>query len=244
MKTFLSVIYLIVIFIPIFLLATILTALSAIIGCLCGKRSFWGYIPPRYWGKVACRLALCRVKVRTEVELDPNQSYVFVANHQGAFDIFLIYGYLGTKTKWVQKQSLRKIPLVGKACEVIGHVYVDNSSPRAIKRTIDKAKRELEDGVSMTIFPEGSRTSTGKMGKFKKGAFVIAEDMHLPIVPLTLNGPIEVMKIGSYMINLGKKLELVIHKPIETEGLTDEKKAELMNKTRDVIYSDLWDKYK
>ncbi|MFV0469441.1 MAG: lysophospholipid acyltransferase family protein [Dysgonomonas sp.] len=243
MKNILLAIYQIIIFLPIFLVATIITALSAIIGSLIGDRRFWGYVPPMYWSKLACRLALCRISVRKEVDLDPTQSYVFVANHQSAFDIFLVYGYLGLKTKWVQKQSLRKLPLVGKACEIIGHVYVDNSSPKAIKETIEKTKKELEPGVSMTIFPEGARTKTGKMGKFKKGAFVIAEDMKLPIVPLTLNGPFDILRIDSFLLHPGK-MELVIHKPIETKDLNADEESALMNRTRDVIYSDLWDKYK
>ncbi|NDW10397.1 1-acyl-sn-glycerol-3-phosphate acyltransferase [Dysgonomonas sp. 520] len=243
MKTILTAIYEIFIFVPLFLIATIITATVAILGSLFGKRQFWGYIPPRYWSKLACLLALCRVSVKREVELDQNQSYVFVANHQGAFDIFLIYAYLGLKTKWVQKQSLRKIPLVGKACETIGHVFVDNSSPKAIMNTINKIKDELEDGISMTIFPEGSRTETGKMGRFKKGAFKIAEEMKLPIVPLTINGSYDVLKIRSLLIRPGK-LELVIHKPIETKDMSEEQISELMNQTREIIYDDLWDKYK
>lgn len=244
MKTFLSIVYQIFIFAPLFLIATIITALSAMIGSLAGDRKFWGYIPPRYWSKIACRLALCRISVKKETELDPNQSYVFVANHQSAFDIFLIYGYLGVKTKWIQKQSLRNIPLVGKACEVIGHVYVDNSSPKAMKETIDKAKNEMEDGISMTIFPEGARTENGKMGRFKKGAFRIAEDMKLPIVPLTLNGPYDVLKIHTLLLHPCKKMELIVHKPIETKNISPEEEQELMNRTRDIIYSGLWDKYK
>lgn len=243
MKTFLAVVYEFLIFLPIFLIITIITALVAIVGCLLGNRKFWGYVPPKYWSKITCRLALCRISVKKEVELDPNQSYVFVANHQSYFDIFLIYGYLGIKTKWIQKQSLRRIPLVGKACETIGHVYVDSSSPRAIKETIDKAKRELEEGLSMTIFPEGARTWNGKMGKFKKGAFRIADDMKLPIVPVTLNGPFDVMRRGSFIIRPAK-MELIIHKPIQTTNVSVEEELDLMGETREIIYSGLWSKYK
>lgn len=243
MKKVLFFLYELLIFLPIFIPATILTATLTIVGCLIGDSKFWGYYPAKYWSKLACRLALCRVKVVKKGKLDPNQSYVFVPNHQGVFDIFLIYGYLGQNIKWVQKQELRKIPFVGKACEIAGHVYVDQSHPKAMTDTIERAEAELQTGVSMTIFPEGSRTSTGKMGKFKRGAFIIATEMNLPVVPITVNGPFDVMKIHTYLINPGK-LELIIHEPIPTQDLAEENIPELMNRCKDIVYSGLWEKYK
>ncbi len=243
MKKALFLLYELLIFLPIFIPATILTAIVTIVGCSFGDSKFWGYYPAKYWSKLACRLALCRIKVIRKGNLDPNQSYVFTPNHQGMFDIFLIYGYLGQNTKWVQKKELRKIPFVGKACEIAGHVYVDQSSPRAMTDTIEKAEAQLQKGVSMTIFPEGSRTSDGKMGRFKKGAFIIASEMNLPVVPVTVNGPYNVMKIHTYLIH-PCKLELIIHEPIPTEHLTEDDIPELMNKCKDIVYSGLWEKYK
>lgn len=235
--------YEVFIFVPIFALATILTAVIVMIGCVFGKRKFWGYYPPHYWSKLGCRLALCRIKVTRHGKLDPNQSYVFVPNHQGAFDIFLIYGYLNQNIKWVQKKELRKIPFVGKASEIAGHVFVDQSNLKSMKETIEEAEAQLGDGSSMVIFPEGARSRTGKMGRFKRGAFIIAKEMNLPIVPITVNGPVDLMKIGTYLIN-PCKLELVVHEPIPTTNLTDDDIPALMEQCREVVYSGLWDKYK
>lgn len=235
--------YQLLIFAPIFVIATLITATTVMIGCLIGKRSFWGYYPPRLWSKLACRLALCRIKVTGQGNLDTNQSYIFVPNHQGAFDIFLIYGYLNHKIKWVQKQELRKIPFVGKASEIAGHVYVDQSSLKSMKETIEKAEKQLQDGSSMVIFPEGARTKTGQMGRFKRGAFVIAKEMGLPIVPVTVNGPFDLMKINTYLIN-PCKLELIIHEPISTDSLTDENMPEFIVNCSNIVHSALWDKYK
>jgi len=144
-----------------------------------------------------------------------------VANHQGAFDIFLVYGFLNQNVKWIQKQSLRRIPLVGFASEKAGHVFVDNTSIVSRSVTIEKAKAQIADGVSMVIFPEGARTLTGKMGPFKRGAFHIACDLKLPIVPLTINGPYDVLKRNTRHLKPGR-LELVIHEPIPTDGLTED----------------------
>ena len=243
MKKVLYLLYEVFIFIPVFIPITILTATVVMIGCMLGDPKFWGYYPPKYWSKIACRLALCKIKVTHRTKLAPDKSYVFTPNHQGLFDVFLIYGYLGQNIKWVQKQELRKIPFVGKACEIAGHVYVDQSSLRSGKETIMKAEQQLKGGCSMTIFPEGSRTYTGKMGRFKRGAFIIAKEMGLPVVPVTVNGPFDVMKIHTYLINPGT-LELIVHEPIETEGMTDEEIPELMDRCRQIVHSGLWNKYK
>ncbi|WP_029903200.1 1-acyl-sn-glycerol-3-phosphate acyltransferase [Prevotella sp. 10(H)] len=243
MKKVVFFLYQLFIFAPIFILATIATAITVMIGCLVSKNSFWRYNPPRYWSKLACRLTLSKIKVTRKGTIDPKQSYVFVANHQGAFDIFLIYGYLGQNIKWMQKQELRKIPFVGKASEIAGHIFVDHSSLRSMLNSIDKAKSELTDGASVTIFPEGARTRTGKMDSFKKGAFVIAKQMGLPIVPITVNGPYDVMKINTYLIN-PSKMELVIHDLIPAETVEKESMNVLMDKCQSIIYSGLWEKYK
>lgn len=243
MKKVLCILYEVFIFIPIFVLATIVTAVTVMIGCMVGDSRFWGYYPPKYWSKLACRLALNKINVVRKGKLEKDQSYVFVPNHQGAFDIFLIYGYLGHNIKWVQKQELRKIPFVGKASEIAGHVFVDQSSLKSMKETIAKAEAQLGDGVSMTIFPEGARTSTGKMGRFKRGAFIIAKEMGLPVVPVTVNGPFDVMKMHTYIFNPGR-LELIIHEPIPTEGISDDEIPDLMNRCREIVHDSLWEKYK
>lgn len=245
MNLFFSYVYKWVIFIPVLIISSIVTALTVMFGSIVLRNHrFWGYVPPKYWSKLICRAALCRIQVHPNANLKPDQSYVFVANHQGAFDIFLTYGYLGHNIKWVQKKELRKIPFVGMASEIAGHVFVDNSSVRALNQTIAKAEQELEKGTSIVIFPEGARSDTGKMGCFKKGAYVIATQMQLPIVPITLNGPFDVLKIHSKKMNFGKTLEIIVHDPISTVGLTEENIPDLIRETHDVIASRLWDKYK
>lgn len=242
-KNALSFLYQWVVFMPIFLVLTILTAIIVMVFSPIFGNKFWGYCIPRWWSRLTCWLALCRVKRRSKTKLNPKQSYVFVANHQGAFDIFLVYGFLNQNIKWVQKQSLRKIPFVGKASEIAGHVFVDNSSVSARKRTMLKAEKEIVDGVSLMLFPEGSRSKDGTLGTFKRGAFLIAMDMKLPIVPLTINGPFDILKIRTFLIHPGK-LELVVHEPISTEGLTEKDIPELMARTKETIHSALWEKYK
>lgn len=242
MKNILRFIYQWIVFMPLFILLTFLTALVVMCMAPIFGNKFWGYYPPKWWSRFTCWLALCRVKTRGHAHLDARQSYVFVANHQGAFDIFLVYGFLNQNVKWIQKQSLRRIPLVGFASEKAGHVFVDNTSIVSRSVTIEKAKAQIADGVSMVIFPEGARTLTGKMGPFKRGAFHIACDLKLPIVPLTINGPYDVLKRNTRHLKPGR-LELVIHEPIPTDGLTEEEISALISRTKEIIHSALWEKY-
>ncbi len=230
-------------FLPIFFILTVITAIVVMLMSPLFGNKIWGYYPPKWWSKLTCWLALCRVQRIAKGKLNSKQSYIFVANHQGAFDIFLVYGFLGQNIKWVQKQSLRKLPFVGFASEVAGHVFVDNRSNATRVRTISQAKTRIKNGVSMMMFPEGSRTETGKMSRFKRGAFQLAIDMKLPIVPLTINGAYDVFPIHRKLIYPGK-LELIIHEPIQTAHLCQTDVPQLMEQTRDIIYSGLWDKYR
>ncbi|MBE6299488.1 MAG: 1-acyl-sn-glycerol-3-phosphate acyltransferase [Bacteroidales bacterium] len=198
---------------PLLLLITILTTSTVIIGGLIGDPSFWGYYPPKIWSKLFCIISLVKVEVKGRENIKPDESYVFVANHQGAYDIFLVYGYLNHNFKWIMKHTLRKVPMVGKACEAAKHIFVDRTNPKAIKRTIEEAKKTLQGGMSVVIFPEGTRSADGKIKKFKRGAFQIAVDLNMPVVPMTIDGSYKILSKSSFFVNPGK-LTLQIHKPI------------------------------
>ena len=104
-----SIIYSTFIYIPLAILSTIITCVSIIIMTPIAGDAKWGYYPGRVWGRVMCALALTRVKIVGNENIDPNKSYIFVANHQSMFDIFLVYGYLNAKFKWIMKMELRQI---------------------------------------------------------------------------------------------------------------------------------------
>jgi len=250
MKRILTGIYQLFIWLPVFLVITILTALITTLGCLLGFEKIFAYYPGMIWSKLTCILSLCPVKVVGREKLDKNNSYIFVANHQGAFDIFLVYGYLGRHIKWMMKKSLRKLPFVGKACESAGFIFVDNSNAKAALKSIEEAEKRLVKGVSIVLFPEGSRTKTGKLGLFKKGAYQMALDLKLPIVPITINGSFEVMPIHTLLLN-PHKMELIIHDPIETSGFASEDLRQLavnirtlMSESKTEIESALWKQYR
>ncbi|MFI3240551.1 MAG: lysophospholipid acyltransferase family protein [Bacteroidales bacterium] len=210
---FLYIIYQWLIAYPIILVATLLTAISTTLGSILGFSRWWGYYPPMLWSKLFCRLMFVSVTVTGRENIDHKTSYLFVSNHQGAYDIFCIYGYLYHDFKWMMKASLQHIPFVGYACKRAGHIFVDRSSPKRLLHTIELAQQTLSGGMSLVVFPEGARTYTGKMRAFKRGAFKLATDFKLPLVPLTINGSFEVLPRTSYQITPGK-ITLTIHPPI------------------------------
>ena len=184
---------------PLIAVYTVLTCIVVIIGCAIGNGHFWGYYPGKLWAQFIVRVLLLPVKVEGRENLKKGQSYVFVANHQGSFDIFLIYGFLCRNFKWMMKRQLRQIPFVGKACE--------------------SARRTLQGGMSLVVFPEGARTFTGHMGVFRRGAFMLADDIELPVVPLTINGSFDVMpRMRDMKWVTWHPLKLTIHKPIMPIG--------------------------
>ncbi|MCD8262372.1 MAG: 1-acyl-sn-glycerol-3-phosphate acyltransferase [Bacteroides sp.] len=236
-------IYQIFIALPLLIVLTILTAIVTIIGCLIGNAHFWGYYPGKIWSQLVCFFLLIPVKVYGREKINKNTSYVFVPNHQGSFDIFLIYGYLGRNFKWMMKKSLRHIPFMGKACQSAGHIFVDRSGPKKVLETIRQAKETLKDGVSLVVFPEGARTFTGHMGYFKKGAFQLADDLQLPVVPITIDGSFQVMLRNEIIIRPHRMI-LTIHDPIPPHGKGSENIKLTMQEAYEAVQSALPDKYK
>ena len=226
---------------PVLVVLTVLTALATTIGCTLFNASWWSYWPGRIWSRAFIRLLLLPVSVEGREHLAEGQSYVIVPNHQGAFDIFLIYGFLGRHFKWMMKSELRSIPLVGKACESAGFIFVDqHGGPKAMQATHDRARDVLREGISLVVFPEGARTWDGEMGPFKRGAFQLADELGLPLLPVTINGSFQVLPRtrGFNFINW-HPLSMTIHPPIPPCGQGPEAEHATMQQAFDTIASAL-----
>ena len=163
-----------------------------------------------------------------------------MADHQGSYDIFLIYGFLGRSFRWMMKKSLRKTPLIGKTCESAGHIFVDKSGPKAIKKTYEQARAVLKNGVSLAVFPEGARTFDGRMTKFRRGAFQLADELGLPVVPVTIDGCFDVLprQRGINFVSW-HPLRLIIHAPIAPEGQGPENVQRTLEQSYEIIMNDL-----
>jgi len=230
---------------PLIVGATILTSVATCIGTLLGDANFWGYYPGKWWSAFICHILLIPIHVEGRENLEPTTSYIFVVNHQSAMDVFLVCGFIHHNFKWMMKKELRKVPFVGIACEKAHHIFVDRSTPGKVKETIHAARQTLCDGTSLVVFPEGSRTFTGHLRPFKKGAYLLADELQLPIVPITVNGPFEVLpRTGkNYFVNR-HPMTMTIHRPIfpQSEGNTNIKL--LMQQSYNIINNGLPEKFR
>lgn len=232
------------IFAPLFIVLSLVLSLATAIGCAVGNGHFWGYYPGKWWARISLWLLLIPVKVTGRENLKKGQSYVFVANHQGAFDIFLIYGHLNRNFKWMMKKALRKIPLVGYACEASHQIFVDKTGPSKIRKTYEQARETLKEGMSLVVFPEGARTFTGHMGFFRRGAFMLADELQLPVVPLTINGSFDMMpRMRDWHYVVWHPMTLTIHKPIPPQGKGKGDIQQTMDEAYKAIMSSLAPKY-
>jgi 1-acyl-sn-glycerol-3-phosphate acyltransferase len=178
------------------------------------------------------------VEVIGRENIDTKQSYVIVSNHQSHYDIFVLYGWIGIDIKWVMKASLRKIPFLGPACARLGHIYIDRSNSRSAIESINRAKEKIVNGTSVIFFPEGTRTSTGELIPFKKGAFRFAIDLNIPILPVTITGTRNILPRDTMNLFPGKAT-MVIHPPVAIEGYRDKDIQILMDECKTIIQSSL-----
>jgi 1-acyl-sn-glycerol-3-phosphate acyltransferase len=179
-----------------------------------------------------------RVTVTGRENVDPRQSYVVVSNHQSHYDVFALYGFLGIDFRWIMKHELRKVPAIGISCHRLGHIFIDRSNHAAALATIDSAKETIVNGTSVLFFPEGTRSRSGRLRAFKKGAFHFARDLELPILPVTIVGTRDVLPADGIDLKPGSA-RLIIHPPIELDGSSREEIADLMATVRTVIAAPL-----
>lgn len=231
-------IYQVLVMAPLMLALTVVTALTTILGCALGMGSVFGYWPAHFWARCFCWLAFVRVEVRGRENIRNRTNYVFVANHQGAYDIFAIYGFLGHTFNWMMKKSLERIPLVGYACRISGQIYVDNSTPSGVRETMETAEKRLRKGMSVVVFPEGSRTRDGRLHAFRRGAYTLAVEFGLPVVPVTIDGAYRVMPRTAIAPRPGRII-LTIHKPILPGESGKHELSDLMEASRAAIASAL-----
>jgi len=186
------------------------------------------------WGRLMCTLNGIQVDVEGLEHVRRNQAQVFVANHQGFFDIFALSGFLPVQIRWVAKSSLFKIPFVGWAIAASGYIPVvrgdRKKSYQAFVATIEK----LKAGNSIVIFPEGTRSEDGTIGPFKKGGLLLSVRSGAPLVPVTLLGTGNIIKKGSGIIRPGR-IQIVISPPIPSQAVAEEKEEHVLRTLRDII---------
>lgn len=190
------------------------------------------------WARGLMYLVPAKLTVYGEENLPLHPSYIVVSNHLSLMDIPILYGWLDLDLKWVMKKELRKVPLIGGGCALLGHIFIDRSNRAEALRQLEDVKRELEPGISILFFPEGSRSRDGTLKRFKNGAFLMAKDLDLPILPITLTNADTILPPDGMDLRPGSA-QMIIHPPIGVEQVRDSSSEQLRDRARAIIASRL-----
>jgi len=226
------------VFFPFLAFNTVVFGLMAVLVSTLVNQKAGSYIGGVLWSRLNTYLTPVRVKVTGKENIRPGTSYVVVANHQSYYDIFVLYGWLGLDIKWVMKKELAKIPGLGFGSRKVGHIFIDRSNKRVAIESLQAARAKLVNGTSVVIFPEGTRSNTDLPGPFKKGAFKLAIELNLPLLPVTITGTRRILPAGSNNLKPGKA-GLIVHPAIDVSLYTDDNLNDLIRFTRDMIIQSL-----
>jgi 1-acyl-sn-glycerol-3-phosphate acyltransferase len=179
-----------------------------------------------------------RVIVEGKEKINPKQTYVFLSNHQGNFDGPVILHVTGRDLRALIKREMMRLPILSLVFKRIQFIPIERSNPKQAHLGIELGAKLLLEGKSFFAFPEGTRSRDGRLGPFKKGVFIMAIKAQIPIIPITILNTREIQPPGKFGICPGR-IRVIIHDPIETEGLTLEERNLLVQRTREAIASAL-----
>ncbi len=171
----------------------------------------------RHWASIVLRVCGTTVSVRGSEHVQAGKGYVYVSNHASMFDIPAVIARIPAQIRLVYKKELEKIPIFGWGLKYGSYIGIDRGRGVEAQKSLDEAVKKIQNGESVLLFAEGTRTLDGKLQPFKRGAFHIAVRAGVPVVPLTINGSYAILPKHSISINPGT-VELILEKPIYLHG--------------------------
>jgi 1-acyl-sn-glycerol-3-phosphate acyltransferase len=196
----------------------------------------WALFGARNW----LRLSGVRVEVRGLELLDPKQTYVFVSNHRSYLDTAAMFVFTGRRIGLLAKKELLKVPVLGVGMGFVNVMAIDRTNRESAIRTTEAAARRIQSGVSFAVFVEGTRAKPGELLPFKKGAFYMARQAGVPVVPVAIKNSDVLMGKGTGEARSGT-IEMVFMPPVDTVGMTtDEDMNQLIASVRDSIGRELY----
>ena len=227
----------------VFLFFTVLiTFLVSVTAIIAGIFNPYGVIVNgviRNWAKFLLWVAGTKVDVHGLEKLDPKQPYIYMVNHQSNFDILALSANIPGISRYIAKKELFKVPFFGLGMKLAGIIKINRSNKEQAKESINKeAVDRINKGVSVIIFPEGTRSRDGKIHPLKKGGIILAIEGHIPIVPTVLSGTFHIMNKSSLKLKRGR-IRLEFLDPIHTDNYTYEDRNELT----ELVYKQLVDNF-
>ena len=186
----------------------------------------------RTWSWLILATTGVRVRVRGLDRVPPDGPYVFVSNHQSIYDIPILFATLPFQLRIIAKASLGFFPVLGWHLRFTGHLLVDRARTGAA--TLTQLSSLMKRGHSLVVFPEGTRSRDGRVGRFKGGVFLMAVQAGLPVVPVAVSGSRHVMLKGRLMTCPGD-VDVAVHEPIATRGMTRYDARALAGRTREIV---------
>lgn len=194
-------------------------------------RGNWVFAVSKIWATSLLAASWIRVEVHHEAGIDPGRSYVFLANHQSLFDVPVLLSTVPGQVRMMAKRSLFRIPVFGWALSAGGFIPIDRGDRSTARQSFSSAMKRLRGGVSILLFPEGTRSTTGTLLPFQRGGFLLALKQGLPIVPVGIQGTRDVQPKGSWSIRPGPVV-ISYGVPIEVTEYGLRRKGELNTEVR------------
>ena len=221
-----------------FIMVTAVISTSVIICSFFSRTGNGPHLLARFWANSILWVARAKITVSGAEKLDPDRSYIYMANHQSNADIPLLLGRLPVQFRWLAKAELFKIPIFGRAMRGVGYISIDRSNRKSAFESLERAAQTIRNGTSVLIFPEGTRSRDGHMLPFKKGGFVLSVDSGVPIVPIIIRGTREIIPKGHFMIRPAP-ITMQILDPVETSGYTRKTKDTLLAHIRSILIDNI-----
>jgi 1-acyl-sn-glycerol-3-phosphate acyltransferase len=186
------------------------------------------------WARTSLALAGLRVHIEGQERLNPKNTYIFMPNHASFLDTLLAFAYIPGDSRNIIKEEVFSIPLWGLILRRSGHIPLDRKNPWKALKCLRQAADLLKEGISVVVFPEGTRTPNGEIQEFKTALFILPIRSRIPVVPVLIEGTFQALKRGSFLVNPGP-LKLTFYDPIPADSFGVRDRRLYADKVRQVL---------
>lgn len=216
------------------IVTTFLVSAITIIFGVFGPYSKIIYYSAKAWTNSVLFSAGVKLNIEGLEKIDKSKSYIFIGNHQSHFDVLSVFSAIPLTVRFMAKKELFQIPIFGWALYMSGTIRIDRSNRSRAISSMNNALDRIRSGVSVVVFPEGTRSEDGKIRSFKKGGFVLAIKGGIPIIPISISGSRFILRKHSNRVYPGK-IKIVIGDPINTEDYGYQQREKLSDHVHNII---------